>query len=72
MNLQIAGGAAGLVEAELGSIVRLTPSGAQQLAADLEYLCNVLSALGVEGSRTMPTWQVSGSEQWFTRVSHAY
>ena len=56
--VQVAGGAASLVETELGNIPRLSPSGAQQLAADLEYVCNVLSALGLDVPRALPTWQV--------------
>lgn len=56
---QVAGGAAGVVQGELDAMQRLSPSGAQQLAADLEYLCNVLSALGVDVPRTLPTWQVT-------------
>jgi len=42
----VAGGAAGALVAELGALGRLSGPGAAQLAADLDYFCNVLAALG--------------------------
>ena len=58
LHEQVAGGAAGAVVDQLSSIARLTPAGSQQLAADLEYLCNVLSALGVDIPQALAVWQV--------------
>ena len=58
LHVQVAGGAAGAVVDQLSSIARLTPAGSQQLAADLEYLCNVLSALGVDIPQALAIWQV--------------
>ena len=55
---------------QLGDIGRLTPAGAQQLAADLEYLCNVLSALGVDIPQTLAIWQVFGNG--LLRAAHCH
>ena len=57
MGVQVAGGAAEVLLGQLGSIRLLKPQGVQQLAADLEYFCNVLSALGVAPPSTLATWQ---------------
>ena len=55
-------GAADLYAAQLQHITSLSSQGSQQLAADLEYFCNVLSALGVSVPPTLGTWQVAA--QW--------
>jgi hypothetical protein len=56
---RVASGAAGLYTRQLLAIPRLSAKGAQQLAADLEYFCNVLSALSVIVSPTLATIQVT-------------
>ena len=56
--LQVAAGAARVYVQELSSIKRLTEAGSAQLAADLDYFCNVLSALGVALPPQLVTWQV--------------
>ncbi len=56
--MQVAAGAAHLYVQELASIKRLSESGAAQLAADLDYFCNVLTALGVALPPQLVTWQV--------------
>ena len=43
---------------ELASIERLSEVGSTQLAADLDYFCNVLAALGVALPPQLVTWQV--------------
>ena len=43
---------------ELSSIRRLSDAGSAQLAADLDYFCNVLAALGVNLPPQLVTWQV--------------
>eukprot|EP00884_Botryococcus_braunii_P002839 jgi/Botrbrau1/12556/Bobra.0169s0092.1 len=58
---KVAAGAADMYVSELEKVDRLSASGAQQLAADLEYFCNVLSALGVALPPTLVTWQVAAS-----------
>ncbi len=58
----MAAGAADLYAAQLQQITGLSSQGSQQLAADLEYFCNVLSALGVSVPPTLGTWQVAA--QW--------
>jgi hypothetical protein len=55
-------GAADLYAAQLQHIASLSSQGSQQLAADLEYFCNVLSALGVSVPATLGTWQAAA--QW--------
>ena len=55
---QVAVGAADMLVDQLASIKALRQQGAQQLAADLEYFCNVLSALGVGPPAAIATWQV--------------
>lgn len=59
---QVAAGAADLYTDQLQQIAVLTHQGAQQLAADLEYFCNVMSALGVAVPARLGTWQVAA--QW--------
>ena len=51
-------GAAEVYEEQLGRIGALSPAGAAQAAADTEYFCNVLSALGVPLPPPLATWQV--------------
>ena len=58
----MAAGAADLYTDQLQQIPMLSSQGAQQLAADLEYFCNVLSALGVAVPARLGTWQVAA--QW--------
>lgn len=53
----MAGGAAEALLEELGALGRLSGPGAAQLAADLDYICNVLAALGVALSPPLLTWQ---------------
>lgn len=60
--MQVAAGAADLYTDQLQQIPNLSSQGAQQLAADLEYFCNVLSALGVAVPARLGTWQVAA--QW--------
>lgn len=60
--MQVAAGAADLYTDELQQTPFLSPQGSQQLAADLEYFCNVLSALGVAIPSRLGTWQVA--VQW--------
>ena len=57
--LQVAAGAAVLYVQQLQRIERFSPLGRQQLAADLEYFCNVLAALSVALPPELVTWQVS-------------
>lgn len=70
--VQVAEGAAELYVAQLGQLRGLTPQGSAQLAADLEYFCNVVSALGVSIPTALATWQVDlgprCSSHWFNRV----
>ena len=58
----MATGAADHYADQLAKIDRLTPHGSAQLAADLEYFCNVLHALGVAVPLVLGTWQVAS--QW--------
>ena len=44
--------------AQVQQIQVLSTQGSSQLAADLEYFCNVLSALGVALPPALATWQV--------------
>lgn len=53
----MAGGAGDLLLGELDALGRLSGPGAAQLAADLDYFCNVLAALGVALSPPLLTWQ---------------
>ena len=46
---------------QLEAIPRLSAAGGGQAAADAEYFCNVLSALGVPLPSQLGTWQVGGS-----------
>lgn len=59
--MQVAAGAAQLYVQELASIKRLSEGGSAQLAADLDYFCNVLAALGVALPPQLVTWQVRHS-----------
>lgn len=60
----MAAGAADAYSDQLQQIPLLSAQGSQQLAADLEYFCNVLSALGVAVPSRLGTWQVAA--QWPT------
>ena len=57
-DVQVAAGAARVYAQELASIKRLSEVGSTQLAADLDYFCNVLAALGVALPPQLVTWQV--------------
>ena len=61
---QVAGGAAEALLEELGALGRLSGPGAAQLAADLDYFCNVLAALGVALSPPLLTWQARRIPKW--------
>lgn len=54
----MAAGAAELYVRELARIGKLSSAGSAQLAADLDYFCNVLAALGVALPQQLITWQV--------------
>ncbi|CAL5221832.1 g4090 [Coccomyxa viridis] len=56
---KVAAGAARVYVQELSSIKRLTEAGSAQLAADLDYFCNVLAALGVALPPQLVTWQAA-------------
>lgn len=58
LSIQVATGAADLYTQSLLSIPKLSPKGAQQISADLEYFCNVLSALSVAIPPALATIQV--------------
>lgn len=60
--LQVAEGAAELYVQQLLCVPQLSRRGSQQLAADLEYFCNVLSALGVPVPASLATWR--DATQW--------
>lgn len=64
LAVQVAMGAAEVLLDQLQFIRQLRPQGAQQLAADLEYFCNVLSALGVAAPAALATWQASPSNPY--------
>lgn len=57
-----------MYEQQLLQIPALSSQGCQQLAADLEYFCNVLSALGVNVTPGLGTWRLAvqwpASEFW--------
>ena len=53
---QVAAGAAGLYVQQLQRIQLFSPLGNQQLAADLEYFCNVLAALSVALPPELVSW----------------
>ena len=68
---QVAVGAASVLVGQLTAIPVLRPQGAQQLAADLEYFCNVLSALGVAAPSSLATWQVLPAAPHTRTCTHA-
>jgi conserved oligomeric Golgi complex subunit 7 len=57
-HVQVALGAAEEYLRQLEAIPRLSAAGGAQAAADAEYFCNVLSALGVALPPQLGTWQV--------------
>lgn len=67
--LQVAAGAARVYLQELSSIKRLSETGSAQLAADLDYFCNVLAALGVALLPQLVTWQVR-TQSFLSMLSH--
>jgi hypothetical protein len=52
---------AALYQQQLGGLKGLTAQGAAQLAADLEYFCNVLTTLGVGVPPTLAAWQAAAA-----------
>ncbi|KAK9829565.1 hypothetical protein WJX72_006519 [[Myrmecia] bisecta] len=56
---KVAAGAAELYAEQLRQVPHLSLHGVQQLAADLEYFCNVMSALGVALPPALATWQAA-------------
>lgn len=58
-TFQVAAGAAALYVQQLQRIERFSPLGSQQLAADLEYFCNVLAALSVALPPELISWAQS-------------
>ena len=72
--LKVANGAASLITEALLGIERLSPSGTQQLAADLEYIINVLSALSVTIDPKLQSLQLvvcTPAEQLSTQIANA-
>lgn len=69
----MAAGAANLYVKQLSRVHLLSDLGSQQLAADLEYFCNVLSALGVAVPTALGSWQLAAQwqQQEFTREATA-
>ncbi|KAK9846891.1 hypothetical protein WJX84_000821 [Apatococcus fuscideae] len=55
----VAEGAAELYVVQLSQLQSLSAQGSAQLAADLEYFCNVVSALGVSIPPALATWQIA-------------
>lgn len=55
---QVATGAAELYADKLEQLPGLSTNGTLQLNADLEYICNVLSALSVALPARLASWQV--------------
>ncbi|KAK2080695.1 hypothetical protein QBZ16_000549 [Prototheca wickerhamii] len=53
--------AADLVRLALRPLPRLSGAGAAQLAADLEYFCNVLGSLGVEVPDELGAWTAAAA-----------
>jgi Golgi complex component 7 (COG7) len=62
-HAQVALGAAQEYLRQLEGIPALSAAGGGQAAADAEYFCNVLSALGVPLPPQLGTWQVGGCVQ---------
>ena len=60
-RLQVALATAAHYQQQLAAVGGLTPAGAAQLAADLEYFCNVLSTLGVAVPPSLAAWQVAAA-----------
>lgn len=56
--MQVAEGATALYIDQIRGIQALSERGAQQLSADIEYLCNVLSALSMAAPLVLSTFQV--------------
>lgn len=48
-----------LYQDQLMKVKALTPQGAGQLAADIEYFCNVLSTLGLSAPPALAAWQAA-------------
>ena len=58
---QVALDTAAHYQAQLGGIAGLTAQGSAQLAADLEYFCNVLTTLGVAVPPSLAAWQAAAA-----------
>lgn len=56
--IQVAEGATALYIDQIRGIQVLSERGSQQLSADIEYLCNVLSALSMSTPLVLSTFQV--------------
>lgn len=56
---QVALDAAAAYQAQLAALPGLSPQGAAQLAADLEYFANVLGTLGVVVPPSLAAWQAA-------------
>lgn len=59
--LQVALETAAAYQAQLACLPGLSPQGAAQLAADLEYFSNVLSTLGVVVPPSLAAWQAAAA-----------
>lgn len=57
LSLQVAEGATALYIEQIRGIQALNERGAQQLSVDIEYLCNVLSALSMSTPLVLSTFQ---------------
>ncbi len=60
-RLQVALETAAAYQSQLASLLGLSPQGAAQLAADLEYFSNVLSTLGVAVPPSLAAWQAAAA-----------
>lgn len=58
MSIQVAEGATAAYTEQIRGIQALSERGAQQLSADIEYLCNVLNALSMSTPPVLHTFHV--------------
>lgn len=58
---QVALETAAAYQSQLVALPGLSPQGAAQLAADLEYFCNVLTTLGVAVPPSLAAWQAAAA-----------
>lgn len=61
LRTQVALETAAAYQSQLASLPGLSPQGAAQLAADLEYFSNVLSTLGVAVPPSLAAWQAAAA-----------